>query len=121
MVLRPRQGQRPRETKALSPIMIPSLKEFIGEDEPEALSCPVTNTTLNIWVKLLVRAAYTESGVENKDSYQISAHQIRHITSVQGGYTSGFSDSRRYVDYSEYVPVTLPELCQLAAMSNWEI
>lgn len=39
----------------------------------------ITNNTLSVWVKLLVRTVYVESGAESRDLYRISAHQVRHI------------------------------------------
>lgn len=43
-------------------------------------SSNITNQTLSLWVKLLVRAVYAESGAESRDIYRISAHQVRHIS-----------------------------------------
>ena len=40
----------------------------------------ITNQTLSLWVKLLVKAVYAESGAESRDLYRISAHQVRHIS-----------------------------------------
>ena len=39
----------------------------------------ITNATLSLWVKLLVRLVYTETGAESRDIYRITAHQVRHI------------------------------------------
>ena len=39
----------------------------------------ITTSTLSLWVKLLVRSVYTESGAESRDIYKISAHQLRHV------------------------------------------
>ena len=39
----------------------------------------ITTNTLSIWVKMLVRSVYTESGAESRDVFRISAHQIRHV------------------------------------------
>jgi integrase len=117
MILYPERGFAPKTRaategdKAFSPIIIPSLKDIVGQDEPDALLCPVramkvyvartslmrrgrnrlfisfqqnrlsniTNATLSVWVKLLVRSVYLESGAENRVIFRISAHQIRHI------------------------------------------
>ena len=117
MILYPSRGFAPKTRaasegdKAFSPITIPNLDKFVGENEPDALLCPVravksyvartnsfrhgrnklfisfqqkrlsniSNTTLSLWVKELVRLVYSESGADELVTFRISAHQVRHI------------------------------------------
>ena len=40
----------------------------------------ISPITLSRWVKVLVRSVYKESGADDRCTYKISAHQVRHIS-----------------------------------------
>src|SRR6056300_877786 len=40
----------------------------------------ISNATLSLWVKMVVRLAYSESGAADQLLYKVSAHQLRHVS-----------------------------------------